>query len=158
MSGCRTALVEGSVTDLPVQVVPYPVSAISGLTAGRCARAVLLSSRETQGGPAVTLTERDLLAIADAVAERLTLRLGQGQRLLDRPALAERLGISQRGVTSLVSRGELPPGYRVGGVRRWDWEEGCRHLNDRTQRKPRRGRGRYDREVTRESPGMGRQS
>jgi hypothetical protein len=69
-------------------------------------------------------------------------------RLLDRRALAERLGISERGVTSLAGRGELPQGYLIGGVRRWRWEEVLQHLASRRDRRPRRGRGRHERRRT----------
>jgi hypothetical protein len=53
----------------------------------------------------------DLEQFANAVAERLSERLSVAQeRLLDRVQLAERLGVSQRGVTSLASRGDSPTG------------------------------------------------
>jgi hypothetical protein len=91
----------------------------------------------------------DALAL-DALAERIAAKLadhlgGDRSRLLGRSELAARLGISQRGLTGLVSRGELPPGYLIGGVRRWDWNDILRFFRGRKKGKPRRGRGIYDR-------------
>jgi predicted DNA-binding transcriptional regulator AlpA len=92
------------------------------------------------------LNEADLRQLADHLAPRLAERLyAEGQRLLDRPALAARLGVSERGVTGLVGRGELPGGFLIGGVRRWDWAEVRHFLTARAKRKPRKGRGLYDR-------------
>jgi hypothetical protein len=99
----------------------------------------------------------DLEQFANAVAERLSERLSiTQQRLLDRAQLAERLGVSERGVTSLASRGELPAGYLIGGVRRWRWEEVLRFLASREKRRPRQGRGRYERRMSAgEKPAVG---
>jgi hypothetical protein len=80
--------------------------------------------------------------LAARVAARVAQHLGESARLLDRAGLANRLRLSERGVTGLVNRGELPPGYLIGGARRWDWAGVLRHLNSRAGRRPRRGRGR----------------
>src|SRR5262249_4578985 len=81
--------------------------------------------------------------LAEAVAARLAVHLRQDdKRLLDAKSLAERLGISRRGLSGLTARGELPPGYLVGGVRRWEWGEVLRFLSARSDRRPRAGRGR----------------
>jgi hypothetical protein len=40
----------------------------------------------------------------------------------------------------------LPAGYLIGGVRRWEWGEVRRYLAAHAKRKPRRGRGRYNRD------------
>jgi hypothetical protein len=94
----------------------------------------------------MSLENLDLEGLADAIALRLSEKLDfRGQCLLDRKDLAERLKVSQRGVTALVNRGELPPGIRIGGVRRWDWTEVLRFLAVRGKRKPRRGRGMHKR-------------
>jgi hypothetical protein len=88
----------------------------------------------------------DVELLASALASRLTQKLRvQEHYLLDRMMLAGRLAISERGVTALAGRGELPPGYLIGGVRRWDWGEVLRYLAARATRKRRRGRGMYDR-------------
>jgi hypothetical protein len=39
----------------------------------------------------------------------------------------------------------LPPGYLIGGVRRWDWSQVMRFLASRARHRPRSGRGRYKR-------------
>jgi hypothetical protein len=39
----------------------------------------------------------------------------------------------------------LPPGFLIGGVRRWNWDEVLHHLGTISKRKRRRGRGVYDR-------------
>jgi hypothetical protein len=95
-------------------------------------------------------TTIDLNALAAAVAERLAPLVSErlradGEALLKEHQLAERLQLSDRGVRGLVARGELPPGFLVGGVRRWDWAEVVKHLHARGGRRPRRGRGRYTR-------------
>jgi hypothetical protein len=106
----------------------------------------------------VPIDGHDLDALADALVARLAGRLHAGQhRLLNRSQLAERLGISERGVTSLTRRGELPVGYLIGGVRRWRWEDVLKYLAGRKNRRPRRGRGIYDRDIARGHPGQGEQ-
>jgi hypothetical protein len=101
----------------------------------------------------VSIDGVDLDQLAAVIASRLAERLGaERPHLLSRPQLAERLGISERGVTALANRNELPAGYLIGGVRRWDWQEVHKYLLARTGRKPRRGRGRYGRERRHESP------
>jgi hypothetical protein len=90
----------------------------------------------------VPLDDLDLNRLAEAIADKLAQRAGDLHRLLDRPELARRLGVSERGVTGLANRGELPPGYLIGGVRRWSWPEVLRFLEARSGRRPRRGRGR----------------
>jgi hypothetical protein len=79
--------------------------------------------------------------LADAVATRLR---AEGERLLDRSALAERLGICERSIGAMAARGDLPPGYLIGGIRRWDWAAVLRHLESRSGRRRRGGRGQYD--------------
>lgn len=38
------------------------------------------------------------------------------------------MGISERGVSALASRNELPAGFGIGGLRRWDWAEVVHYL------------------------------
>jgi predicted DNA-binding transcriptional regulator AlpA len=90
----------------------------------------------------VSLEDADLDALADRIADRLAQRLGTADRLISRPELAKRLGVSERGVTGLASRGELPPGFLIGGVRRWSWAQVVRYLESRSGRRRQRGRGR----------------
>ena len=94
----------------------------------------------------MSLDTPELERLAALIAARVFDCLhAEHHRLLDRRGLADRLGVSERGVTGLVSRGELPAGYLIGGVRRWQWEEVLRYLAARAKRRPRRGRGIYDR-------------
>jgi predicted DNA-binding transcriptional regulator AlpA len=87
-------------------------------------------------------------AIADALAGRLAEHFhAKDTRLLDRGQLATRLGVGERTIGALVARQELPEPLRLGGCVRWDWGEVLRFLADRRQRKPRRGRGRYERHI-----------
>jgi predicted DNA-binding transcriptional regulator AlpA len=88
----------------------------------------------------------DLNVIADAVAARVAelLRVN-AERLIDLDELAARIGVSRRGASGLVARGELPSGYLIGGVRRWNWRELERWLSARQGRQRRHGRGRRDR-------------
>jgi predicted DNA-binding transcriptional regulator AlpA len=76
----------------------------------------------------------------------------EAERLLDRKELAARLGIGERTVGDLVARDELPPGYLIGGVRRWAWAEVVKHLNVYKGHRHRKGRGRYDRRRSIEEP------
>jgi excisionase family DNA binding protein len=88
----------------------------------------------------------DVAALAEAIAKRLAEHLhADRDRLLDRKQLAERLGLGERTISALVARKELPEPIRLGGSVRWDWTEVLRFLAARKQRKPRRGRGIYDR-------------
>jgi hypothetical protein len=88
----------------------------------------------------------DLEALVERLADVVLARLGAAHdRLLDRRELAERLGMSERGVSGLVARGELPDGYLCGGLRRWDWGQVLKFLESRADRRPRKGRGRYPR-------------
>jgi predicted DNA-binding transcriptional regulator AlpA len=85
-------------------------------------------------------------ALTDVIAARIAERLGLEQkRLIDLRELAIRLDLSQRGVAGLIARGELPEGYAIGGVRRWNWVEILAFLKTRHSQRQRRGRGRYDR-------------
>jgi hypothetical protein len=94
----------------------------------------------------MSLHNSDWDLIADRLAPRLAELLNrEARRLIDRNELAERLAISPRGVTALVSRGELPRGHLIGGVRRWDWAQVLKYLAGRRERQPRCGRGRYKR-------------
>lgn len=89
----------------------------------------------------------DLDALASALADRLVARLhAEKDRLLDRHELATRLGMSERAVGSMASRGEIPPGFLIGGLRRWNWNAVLHHLESRTCRRPRGGRGRHPRQ------------
>src|SRR5262249_41787600 len=100
----------------------------------------------SHGGSSVPLNDLDADLLAKKIAAKLVEHLRSDQlRLLDRSQMAERLGISERGLSGLASRGQLPAGYLIGGARRWDWTEVLRFLGARKDRKPRRGRGRYDR-------------
>ncbi len=89
----------------------------------------------------------DLDALAAAVAKHVAAELRtEAEKLLDLPALAARLALSERGVRGLVQRDELPQGYLIGGVRRWSWAHVEKFLDARADRKPRRKRrGQYDR-------------
>ena len=81
--------------------------------------------------------------IAGRVAERLRL---DAERLLTRDDLAARLDVAPRTIAGMVSRGELPgPLLHTGGLARWRWEDVTAWLKSRAGRKPRRGRGRWDR-------------
>jgi predicted DNA-binding transcriptional regulator AlpA len=93
------------------------------------------------------LSEQDLASLADAIVARLVTQLHEERCLLDRSTLAARLGISERGVSALSSRGELPRGFLIGGVRRWDWDDVRQFLKSRENRTRRRGRGLYDRKA-----------
>jgi len=89
----------------------------------------------------------DVRALARAVAEYLApLLRTDSDRLLDRPSLAERLGVCERSVGSMVSRGELPPPLlHTSGVARWDWNQVLKFLAGRQGKPKRAGRGRYRR-------------
>ena len=95
--------------------------------------------------------ELDLDTLAAALAERVAPLVAQRLRadaegLLERHALAERLGVGDRTVSAMVARAELPqPLLCTGGVSRWSWPQVLRYLEGRQGRRPRRGRGRYAR-------------
>jgi predicted DNA-binding transcriptional regulator AlpA len=97
------------------------------------------ASDATGAAAAVPLSLDLITLIADRVAERLRL---DRDRLLDIEEVAGRLGVSVRGVYHLVARDQFPEGYRIGGIRRWDWGEVLKFLRSREGRVPRRGRGR----------------
>jgi predicted DNA-binding transcriptional regulator AlpA len=85
----------------------------------------------------------------DLLAEKVTSKLGEWlrlhpERLLSIDELAERVGLSERGVRGLVKRHELPEGFEIGGVRRWDWDTVKKFLEG-NKRKHRKRRGQYDR-------------
>src|SRR5579871_6305611 len=80
--------------------------------------------------------------LADAVAARLST---ERDRVIDRRELARRLDVSERAASAMAARGDIPPGYLIGGVRRWNWREVLKFLEARSGRKPRKGRGRYPR-------------
>jgi predicted DNA-binding transcriptional regulator AlpA len=52
---------------------------------------------------------------ADAQANPTTVR-----RLLDSKGVGARLGCSWRHVLRLADRGDMPPGFKLGALRRWD--------------------------------------
>ena len=83
----------------------------------------------------------------DALVQRLTqsivahLRVSE-DRLLNRAELADRLGVSNRSVGSMVSRQEIPPPLlHTSGIARWSWPTVLKHLAARQGRKHRKGRG-----------------
>jgi predicted DNA-binding transcriptional regulator AlpA len=84
---------------------------------------------------------------AGLLAERLANQLrADADRLLDRPELAERLGVAERTIGTMVNRQELPqPLLHTGGVARWSWDQITRYLESRADRRLRRGRGRHER-------------
>jgi predicted DNA-binding transcriptional regulator AlpA len=85
--------------------------------------------------------------VARLVAEQLApLLRAESERLLDRPLLADRLGVAERTVACMVARGELPPPLlHTPGIARWRWAEVIRYLESRQGRARRQGRGRYER-------------
>ncbi len=89
----------------------------------------------------------DLDDLAAALAAKLAPRLhAEAERLLDRPALAERIGVCERSIAPMVARGELPPPLlHTAGVARWHWQQVITYLESRQGRQRRKGRGRYDR-------------
>jgi hypothetical protein len=77
----------------------------------------------------VPLDDHDLDVLVDRLANVIVRRLRvEHDRLLDRPALAERLGVCERTVSQMAARGDIPTGFLLGGVRRWDWGTVLRHL------------------------------
>lgn len=97
----------------------------------------------------------NLEVLADTLAVHLAERLRiDADRLIDLRELAGRLGLSPRGTTGLIARGELPGGFLIGGVRRWAWAEVVRFLEARRDRKPRRRRrGQHERRPPQQSAG-----
>src|SRR6516164_7125887 len=89
----------------------------------------------------------DLNGLADALAPLLSERLQtNSERLLTRPQLAERLQCSERAITSMARRHELPEGFLIGGLRRWSWPSVLAFLESRQDRRRRvTGRGKYPR-------------
>jgi len=86
----------------------------------------------------------------DRLAEKVTSKLGEWlrlhrERLLNIDELAERVGLSERGVRGLIKRNELPEGFEIGGCRRWSWDSVKKFLEG-NKRKHRKRRGQYDRE------------
>lgn len=55
------------------------------------------------------------------------------RRLLDRHEVAARLGCSWRTVYRLADMGQIPPGVKLGGLRRWDSEEIDRFIENGCQ-------------------------
>jgi predicted DNA-binding transcriptional regulator AlpA len=111
--------------------------------------AVASSKREnamSDNAPTQTLDDTAL----DRLAEKVTSKLGEWlrlhrERLLNIDELAGRVGLSERGVRGLIKRNELPEGFEIGGVRRWDWDTVKKFLEG-SKRKHRKRRGPYDRE------------
>ena len=87
----------------------------------------------------------DLDALVERLVARLAERYDDQRRLLNRRQLSDRIGISERTVSDLVNRGELPTGYLIGGVRRWEWMAVLKHLGTKQGQQRRRGRGLYRR-------------
>jgi len=76
----------------------------------------------SDNAPTQTLDDTAL----DRLAEKVTSKLGEWlrlhrERLLNIDELAERVGLSERGVRGLIKRHELPEGFEIGGCRRWSW-------------------------------------
>jgi predicted DNA-binding transcriptional regulator AlpA len=96
--------------------------------------------------PTQTLDETALDRLAERVTSKLAewLRLHR-ERLLNIDELADRVGLSERGVRGLIKRHELPEGFEIGGVRRWDWDT-VKKVLEGNKRKHRKRRGQYDRE------------
>ncbi|HMF11449.1 MAG TPA: helix-turn-helix domain-containing protein [Gemmataceae bacterium] len=98
--------------------------------------------------PALILDEAALNRLADLVTGKLAERLRlDKEKMLDINELAERVGLSVRGVRGLMKRHELPEGYEIGGCRRWDWNAVKKFLES-NKRKHRKRRGQYDRDDT----------
>jgi hypothetical protein len=82
-------------------------------------------------------------ALAAALAPKLAEFLrAEPDRLFDLHDFAARTGLSPRGITGLIARGELPEGYLIGGCRRWLWSDVLRHIDRLARRRRRKGRGR----------------
>jgi predicted DNA-binding transcriptional regulator AlpA len=93
--------------------------------------------------------------LADAIVARMAGCL-HTEALLDRPALAARLGVSERTVSSMVAKGELPqPLLHTSGVARWSWAQVVKFLESRQGKQRRRGRGRHAREHVAHVEGKG---
>ncbi|HYT93013.1 MAG TPA: hypothetical protein VEL76_30125 [Gemmataceae bacterium] len=99
----------------------------------------------------------DVDRLVELLVSRLAERLGPDRdRLIDRPELARRVGVCERSVSLMVSRGELPePLLHTAGVARWDWGEVKKFLASRAGRKIRRGRGRRKKPPENETKGEG---
>jgi predicted DNA-binding transcriptional regulator AlpA len=83
----------------------------------------------------------DLQALVADIAAGLAERM-QENTLLDRPALARRLGVSERTVSVMVHRGDLPhPLLHTSGVARWSWSQVEKFLVSRQGRKLAKVRG-----------------
>jgi hypothetical protein len=89
----------------------------------------------------------DLPSLARLVAEQLApLLRADADRLLDRHALAERLGVADRTIGGMAARSEIPPPLlHTAGVARWSWHQVLKWLESRQGKRRRTGRGRYSR-------------
>lgn len=95
--------------------------------------------------PVLNLDDAAFNRLADIVAAKLAERLRlDREKMLDINELAERVGLSVRGVRGLIKRNELPSGFEIGGCRRWDWNSVKKFLEGH-KRKHRKRRGQYDR-------------
>jgi predicted DNA-binding transcriptional regulator AlpA len=129
----------------------HEASILQGLLrlANRAQIAIVSSKREiAMSDNALTHTLDD--TALDLLAEKVTSKLGEWlrlhrERLINIDELAERVGLSERGVRGLIKRNELPEGFEIGGCRRWDWGTVKKFLEG-SKRKHRKRRGQYDRE------------
>jgi hypothetical protein len=95
--------------------------------------------------PALILDDSALHRLAEIVTGKLAERLRlDKERMLDIGELADRVGLSERGVRGLIKRHELPEGFEIGGCRRWLWDSVKKHIEG-SKRKHRKRRGQYDR-------------
>jgi hypothetical protein len=96
--------------------------------------------------PALILDDSALNRLAEIVTGKLAERLRlDREKMLDINELAERVGLSVRGVRGLIKRNELSEGFEIGGCRRWNWNSVKKFLEGH-KRKHRKRRGQYDRE------------
>ena len=85
--------------------------------------------------------------LTDSAIERLCKRIAlvvqahlqdEHTKLLTRIELAQRLGIGERTISTLVARSELPQPVRLGGSVRWDWQQVRAFLKHASKKKRRR--------------------
>lgn len=70
-----------------------------------------------------------------------TTAVESARRLIDAKQTGQFLGISWRTVLRLADAGKIPPGYKLGALRRWDLDELHQFINNGCKPpKPTRGR------------------
>jgi len=100
-----------------------------------------LNGQKDDGQPPTNLFDLD--ALASLIVERLR---ADKEKLIARPELADRLDVSERTVSTMLARGQLPePLVCTGGITRWSWPDVLKFLAGRQGRRPRKGRGRHRR-------------